>query len=95
MPKSESPKRRKAVALHYDADSEQAPKVIAKGSGHVADRILELAAEHGVEIFEDRDLVEALAQLDVNQEIPETLFKAVAEVLAFVYRLNRGLGDTA
>lgn len=94
MPDREAKKRRKAVAIRYDAESEQAPKVVAKGSGHVADRILELATEHGIEIYEDHNLVEALAQLDLNQEIPEVLFKSVAEVLAFVYRLNRGLSET-
>lgn len=82
---------RKAVALRYDAESEQAPKIAAKGAGYLADRILEIAEENGVFIHEDPDLVAVLAKLDVNTEIPENLYRAVAEILAFVYRLNRDL----
>lgn len=82
-------RRNKAVALGYDRGSEGAPRVVAKGSGYVADRILALAREHGVEVYEDADLVEVLAALDVNVEIPESMYRAVAEILAFVYRLNQ------
>ena len=89
MEKENAP-RPKAVALRYDKDSEQAPRIAAKGTGYLAERIIEIAKEHGVEIFEDPDLVEVLSKLDVDHEIPEPLFQAVAEVLAFVYRLNRG-----
>jgi flagellar biosynthesis protein len=81
-------KRRRAVALRYDQAKETAPKVVAKGAGHIADRIMELATEHGVQVYEDADLVGLLAKLDLDTEIPEDLFRAVAEVLAFVYRLN-------
>ena len=89
MEKEKAP-RPKAVALSYDQDSEQAPRVAAKGAGYLAERIIAIAKEHGVEIYEDPDLVEVLSKLDVDREIPEPLFHAVAEVLAFVYRLNRG-----
>ncbi len=82
--------RPKAVALSYARDAEQAPRVAAKGAGYLAERIVEIAKEHGVEIYEDPDLVEVLSKLDVDREIPEPLYLAVAEVLAFVYRLNRG-----
>lgn len=82
---------RKAVALRYDAESEQAPKIAAKGSGYVAERIIEIAEENGVFLHEDPDLVAVLAKLDVDTEIPENLYRAVAEVLAFVYRLNRDM----
>jgi flagellar biosynthesis protein len=81
--------RRRAVALRYDAQRDGAPKVIAKGAGHIADRIMALAEEHGVVVHHDPDLVGLLAQLDVQAEIPEHLYRAVAEVLAFVYRLNQ------
>lgn len=84
--------RRKVVAVRYDSETDGAPKVVAKGSGHVGDRIVELAREHGVHIHEDPDLVAILAEVELNREIPEDLYKAVAEVLAFVYRLNEGLG---
>ncbi len=85
------PTRRRAVALRYRAESEAAPRVVAKGSGLLAERILELAREHKIHVHEDPDLVEVLAKLEVDAEIPESLYRAVAEVLAFVYRLNRSL----
>ncbi len=87
---NENPPRPKAVALSYARDSEQAPRVAAKGAGYLAERIIAIAREHGVEIYEDPDLVEVLSKLEVDREIPEPLYLAVAEVLAFVYRLNRG-----
>ena len=80
--------RTKAVAVSYDQQSGGAPRVAAKGAGHLADRIIALAREHGIEVYEDADLVEVLAKLDIDREIPESLYRAVAEVLAFVYRLN-------
>ena len=81
--------RRKAVALRYDAQKDAAPVVKAKGAGYVADRIMELANEHDIPIQEDRDLTEILSKLDTGTPIPESLYKAVAEILAFVYALNK------
>ncbi len=81
-------KQRKAAALKYQRGSQAAPAVVAKGKGAVADRIIALAREHGVPIREDRNLVEALSTLDLDSEIPPELYKAVAEVLAFIYRLS-------
>jgi flagellar biosynthesis protein len=81
--------RRTAVALKYDAATESAPRVVAKGRGLVAEKIIALAREQGIPMREDPDLVQMLTQLDLNQEIPPTLYKVVAEVLAFVYRLNQ------
>lgn len=86
--------RRKAVALGYDQSADAAPRVTAKGSGLVAERILELARESGVPVHEDPDLMTLLAELDVGVEIPENLYRAVAEVLAFVYRLNQKMPNT-
>ena len=83
------PVRARAVALRYDASREQAPRILAAGSGHIAQRILEIAREQGVPIHEDADLVQALSALDLGAQIPETLYRAVAEVLAFVYKVNR------
>jgi flagellar biosynthesis protein len=80
--------RRAAVALRYNAATEKAPKITAKGRGLVAERIIALAREKGVPIREDPDLVQVLSQLDLNQEIPPSLYQVVAELLAFVYRLN-------
>jgi flagellar biosynthesis protein len=80
-----------AVALRYDEDREAAPRVLAKGRGRVAEKILELARERDIPIREDPDLVEMLAKLDTGSLIPTELYPAVAEVLAFIYRQNRRL----
>jgi flagellar biosynthesis protein len=70
-----------------------APKLVAKGNGHLARRILELAEEHGVPIHHDPDLVAVLEPLDVDKMIPPELFQAMAAVLAALYRAN-GSGET-
>jgi len=76
-----------AVALKYDEESMQAPKVVAKGAGALALKIKEIARKHGVPIVENRALARMLYKMvEVGEEIPESLYKAVAEVLAFVYR---------
>ena len=81
--------RRKAVALRYDAQQNSAPRIAAKGQGLIADRIIEIAKENDVPIQEDADLTALLSKLDAGVEIPESLYKAVAEVLAFIYALNK------
>lgn len=75
-----------AVALTYDR--ERAPYVAAKGRGDLAEAICRLAAEHEILIHEDPDLVESLARLDLGEEIPEKLYLAIAEVIAFAYSLK-------
>ena len=80
--------RRAAAALRYDPDRDRAPKLLARGYRELADRIIALAKEHNIPIHEDRDLVAVLAKLDLDQEIPPELYRAVAELLAFVYRVN-------
>ncbi len=82
-------KRKTAVAMRYDAALDHAPRVVAKGRGVLAEQILAIAREHGVHIYEDPDFVELLAALDVNAQLPEELYRAAAEILAFVYRLNK------
>ena len=78
-----------AVALSYSAEPGSAPKVVAKGKGHVAERIKEIARRHGVPVIERKPLARALFKVvEVDQEIPLELFKAVAEILAYVYRLK-------
>ncbi len=77
-----------AIAMRYDADSESAPRVVAKGQGEVAERILAIAAEHGIPLHEDKDLLRLLMLLDLDVEIPPHMYKALAEVLAHVYRVN-------
>ncbi|WP_153123660.1 EscU/YscU/HrcU family type III secretion system export apparatus switch protein [Peribacillus tepidiphilus] len=82
-------KRKEAIALRYNSDKEIAPKVIAKGKGKIADNILETAKNHNVPIQEDPSLVELLGKLNINQTIPEELYQAVAEVFAFIYKIDR------
>jgi flagellar biosynthesis protein len=75
-----------AVALHYDGVG--APRVTAKGSGAVAERILQVAREHGIPLHEDPALLDLLGRLDLGAEIPRALYVAVAEVIAFAYRVS-------
>jgi flagellar biosynthesis protein len=77
---------RRAVALHYDGRG--TPRVTASGGGDVAERIVEIAHEHGIPVHDDPLLTLALAQIPLGEEIPEALYVAVAEVLAFVYHLS-------
>lgn len=77
-----------AVALRYQPDQDRAPKLTAKGRGLVADQILDLARRHNVPIREDKNLVQILSLLDIDQEIPPSVYKAVAEILAFIYRMS-------
>lgn len=81
---------KQAVALRYDKARDDAPKVTAKGKGRVAENIIELAREHGIPVKDDPDLVEVLASLELDQEIPPEIYVAVAELLAFVYSANSG-----
>ena len=85
----EDKKIKKAVALKYDQKKDSAPRVSAKGSGLLAEKIIELARKEGIPISEDPDLVGALIQLDFQEEIPPELYRAVAEILSFAYMLNR------
>jgi len=82
---------KKAVALGYKRDIDEAPKVLAKGTGAIADQIVSVARKNGVAIYPDGDLVEILEALDINIEIPENLYRAVAEVLVFIYDINNKL----
>lgn len=86
--KKEKPK--KAVALKYEKEKDRAPRVAAKGRGDVAKRIMEIAKEHNIPIREDADLVEVLSKLDLEEEIPPHLYRVIAEVLSFIYRINSG-----
>lgn len=88
---SRAPLRRHAAAIGYDAADakhRQAPRVIAKGHGLVADEIIERARVAGVPIHQSRELAALLTQVDLDQHIPPVLYVAVAEVLAWVYRLE-------
>jgi len=81
---------RYAVALRYDVDAAMAPVVVAKGARLVAERIRDLAVEHDVPIVQKPELARTLYRtLEVNEPVPERLFRAVAEILAYVYRIDR------
>ena len=82
-------KRKQAVALRYRPDKDTAPHVAAKGSGLIAEKIIKLAREHGIPVKDDPDLLEVLSKLEIEEEVPPTVYVAVAELLAFVYSLNR------
>ena len=77
-----------AAAIKYDSASANAPKVTARGRGFIADKIIEKAEEFGIPIKNDPDLVQILSKLDIGAEIPVELYRATAEILAFVYSLN-------
>jgi len=85
----EKHKLEKAVAILYDSQKSSSPKVIASGKGEVAKKIIEKAKEAGVHIQEDANLVELLSKIDLGDEIPTELYQTVAEVLAFVYQVNK------
>lgn len=84
-------KFKEAAALKYKQGEDSAPKLVAKGRGKVAEKIIEIARSHGIYIKEDKQLVEILSSLDLYQEIPAELYKAIAEILAFIYSLNKSL----
>lgn len=88
MTRKKNKNLKSAVALKYHAEEDAVPKVAAKGEGLVAERIIELAKENQIPIKEDPDLVQILSQVDINKEIPPSVYKVVAELLAFVYKLN-------
>lgn len=75
-----------AVALEYDGKN--TPTISARGLGSVAEQIIEIASKHGVPLQQDDELIGILAQLDLGDEIPENLYRAVAEVIAFAYILS-------
>lgn len=82
------PHRRRAAALRYDPAEHQAPHLVARGQGHIADRILDIARREGIPIHENAALVDILSRLDIEREIPPELYKVVAEIIAFVFRVQ-------
>lgn len=84
-----SPPRPRAAALRYRTDRDAAPRVTAAGQGRVAEKILEVAAAAGVPVQHDPALAEVLSRLDPGEEIPPETYRAVAEILAFLYRLDK------
>jgi flagellar biosynthesis protein len=79
---------KKAAALKYDIEIDNAPKMLAQGKGETAKNIIRVAEENNIPIKKDEDLVELLSQLDIDKEIPTSMYKAVAEVFSFVYEMS-------
>jgi flagellar biosynthesis protein len=83
--------RERVVALRYNDEKDAAPKVIAKGDGEIARKIKEVALKNGIPIHRDDDLVELLAQIDIDREIPPELYGAIAEILSWIYKANTAM----
>jgi len=81
--------RKTAVAVRYDIDRDKAPLVLASGRGPVADEILRIAEDNKIPLYEDPELAKLLSKLELDVEIPPELYTLVAEVLFFVYKLDR------
>lgn len=82
---------KKVVALKFDPAKDSAPKMAAKGRGYIADKILEIAKEFDIPIKEDRDLIELLYKIEIEEEIPSELYMVIAEILAFIYKVNKNI----
>ena len=89
MDDKDKEKDQRAVALKYEMEKDRAPRVVAKGKGLIAQKIIEVAEEHNIPLYQDNELAQVLEALDLDTEIPPELFRAVAEVLAFIYRMNK------
>ena len=93
IPTAETPDkdggRKTAIAVRYDVDHDRAPLILATGRGSIADEIVRLAEENGIPLHEDKPLAEMLAKLELDTEIPPDLYVLVAEVLFFVYKLDK------
>lgn len=79
---------RQAIGLRYERDGDSAPRVVAKGRGELAERLLAIAEEHGVPVRRDPDLLQFLTASQVGDEVPEEVYGAVAGLIAFLWRLN-------
>jgi flagellar biosynthesis protein len=88
------PPRRQAAALHYQA-GDRAPQIVATGQGYIAEQIIAAAREGGVPVRQDPALAKALTALELGSEVPEALYRAVAETLAWAYRLDSAAADRA
>lgn len=80
---------KKAAALRYDKEKENAPRVLAKGQGLTAENIIKIAELHKLPIRKDEDLIELLSKVELDKEVPEALYKAVAEVFGFIYKMTK------
>ena len=83
------PGKRTAIAVRYDVEKDKAPLILASGRGAIADEILRIAEENKIPLYENRELANMLGKLEIDTEIPSQLYVLVAEVLFFVYRLDK------
>ena len=81
--------KKEAVALQYDKEKNAAPKVTAKGSGKTAQKIIEIAHMHEIPIKKDEDLLELLSKVELDKEVPSEMYKAVAEIFSFIYKMTK------
>jgi flagellar biosynthesis protein len=87
MPKPSS-QNLKAAALKYDQDRNASPELIAKGQGETANKILSLAKEHQISVFQNKALVDSLLNLEIHEEIPPRLYQAVAELFTWLMKVE-------
>jgi len=80
--------REKAVALRYDKEKEKAPRVLARGEGEAAKNIIKVAQLHKLPIKKDADLIELLSKVEIDKEVPQELYKAVAELFSYIYKIS-------
>lgn len=82
-------KPQQAIALTYQQSNNTAPKVVAKGSGYMADKILATAKQHSVPVYQNKTLASMLMAVELDREIPPELYQAVAEILAYIYHIDK------
>lgn len=87
-PEKNKKKFKKVAALKYDKDKDNAPRIIAKGKGKLAEKLLKVASENDIPIQEDQDIVDILVRLNIGEEIPRELYQVIAEILSFIYQLE-------
>lgn len=85
--------REKAIALRYDKEKENAPKVLAKGEGESAKNIIKIAQLHNLPIRKDEDLIELLSKVEIDKEVPQELYKAVAELFSYIYKITNNMEE--
>ena len=85
---------KQAIVIRYDHTKENAPRVTAKGKGYVAEHIIDIGKQHSIPLYQNKTLATMLMAIELDREIPPVLYAAVAEVLAYIYRLDQGLGKS-
>ncbi|MFW5985009.1 MAG: EscU/YscU/HrcU family type III secretion system export apparatus switch protein [Halanaerobiaceae bacterium] len=88
MSEKENKPIKKAAALKYDHNNDRAPKIVAKGEGQLAEKIIKKAAEEDIPLRENKDIIDVLLKLNIGEEIPRELYQVIAEILSFIYQLE-------